>query len=111
MKYLGSKSRIVNEILPIMLKEMNGKNAFVDAFCGGCSVIQNVPPKYRRIANDKQKYLIEMFKSLVNGKQFPQRIEKDYYSKVRDCYNGKNKDYEDDLVGWTGFMGSYNGRF
>lgn len=111
MKYLGSKSRIVGEILPIMLKEMNGRNAFVDAFCGGCSVIQNVPPKYYRIANDKQKYLISMWKSLVDGKEFPQRIERDYYNKVRDCYNGKNNDYEDDLVGWTGFMGSYNGRF
>lgn len=113
MKYLGNKQRIVNDILPIMLREMesSGRNTFVDAFCGSCSVIQNVPPQYNRIANDKQRYLIAMWKSLVDGKQFPQRIEREYYNKLRDCYNGKNQDYDDDIVGWGGFMASYNGRF
>lgn len=67
MKYLGNKSRIVKEILSVMMPEMTDRNAFVDAFCGSCSVIENVPPSddYVRIANDKQKYLISMWKSLV----------------------------------------------
>lgn len=51
---MGNKQKIVNEILPIMLENYNG-NTFVDIFCGGCSVIENVPNTYRRIANDKQK--------------------------------------------------------
>lgn len=69
MKYLGNKRRIVNYILPIMLSQ-NENNVFVDLFCGSCSVIQNVPSTYRRIANDKNKYLIEMFKALNRGKEF-----------------------------------------
>ena len=69
MKYMGSKQKIVNEILPIMLERYNG-NTFVDIFCGGCSVIENVPNTYRRIANDKQKYLIAMWKSLTEDKEF-----------------------------------------
>ena len=48
MKYMGSKARIVHEILPIMLDKEH--DTFVDAFCGGCSVIENVPNTYRRIA-------------------------------------------------------------
>ena len=56
---MGSKRRIVNDILPIIL-EHNTNNIFVDLFCGSCSVIQNVPITYKRIANDKNKYLIEM---------------------------------------------------
>ena len=48
MKYMGSKARIVHEILPIMLDKEH--DTFVDAFCGGCSVIENVPDTYRRIA-------------------------------------------------------------
>ena len=97
MKYLGSKSRIVNDILPIMLSEMEGKSAFVDAFCGGCSVIENVPSQYRRIANDNNKYLIAMWKSLTNDRcrKPPMRIERDFYCDV----------------GWVGFMGSFNGRY
>lgn len=47
---MGSKARIVHEILPIMLDKEH--DTFVDAFCGGCSVIENVPDTYRRIAND-----------------------------------------------------------
>ena len=34
MKYMGSKSRIVKDILPVMLNRYNG-NVFVDLFCGG----------------------------------------------------------------------------
>ena len=42
MIYQGSKARIVGDILPIMLKDMHPAQTFVDGFCGGCSVIQNV---------------------------------------------------------------------
>ena len=62
---MGNKQKIVNEILPIMLANYDGKT-FIDIFCGSCSVIENVPNTYRRIANDKQKYLIAMWKSLTN---------------------------------------------
>ena len=50
MKYMGNKQKIVNEILPIMLANYDGKT-FIDIFCGSCSVIENVPNTYRRIAN------------------------------------------------------------
>ena len=83
MKYMGNKTKIVNDILPIMLENYNGKT-FVDAFCGSCAIIQDVPPNYIRI---------------------------DFYDKVRNCFNGKNDNYEDDLVGWVGYMASFNGRF
>ena len=116
MKYMGSKRRIVNDILPIMLK-YNKNNVFVDLFCGSCSVIQEVPTTYRRIANDKNRYLIEMFKSLVDGKQFPSIINKETYSFHRDLYNKERKgealltreQYAE--IGWYGWMASYNGRF
>jgi DNA adenine methylase len=52
-----------------------------------------------------------MWKSLVGGKKMPLRIEKDFYSDVRDCFNGKNDKYTDDIIGWVGYMGSFNGRF
>ena len=52
---MGSKRRIVKEILPIMMKDMDENTAFVDVFCSGCHVIEQVPSNYRRIANDKNK--------------------------------------------------------
>lgn len=59
MKYMGSKARIVKYILPLMLDD-NYDN-FYDVFCGGCSVIQEVPLNFNRIANDKNGYLIAMW--------------------------------------------------
>lgn len=109
MKYMGSKARIVHEILPIMLDKEH--DTFVDAFCGGCSVIENVPDTYRRIANDKNKYLIEMWKALQAGTKFKEEIPRKLYADARDCYHGKNGRYTDAAVGWIGFMASFNGRF
>lgn len=109
MKYQGNKNRIVKDILPIILKDRKQGQWYVEPFCGSCSVIQNIPGP--RMANDKNKYLIAMWKSLVEGKEMPKRIERDYYSDVRDCFNGKNNRYSDDIIGWVGYMGSFNGRF
>ena len=111
MKYQGNKSRIANDILPIMLADYKGKT-FVDAFCGSCAIIQDVPTDYLRIANDNNRYLIAMWRSLTVGKDsFPTVINKELYDDVRDCFHGRNDDYEDDLVGWVGYMASFNGRF
>lgn len=121
MKYLGNKQRIVNEFLPIIL-EYNTKNVFVDLFCGSCSVIQNVPNTFKRIANDKNRYLIEMFKALINKCHteyfpFPKTITKELYSKSRNVHNSQKKgliqltEEQYSEIGWIGWMGSYNGRF
>lgn len=106
---MGSKARIVHEILPIMLDKEH--DTFVDAFCGGCSVIENVPDTYRRIANDKNRYLIEMWKYLLNDGFVFNHISKTLYNFARDCYHGKNNFFTDAGVGLIGFMASFNGRF
>lgn len=70
MKYKGGKSRIANEILPIMLSTMEPGQTFIDAFCGGCSVIQRVLKEYPRIANDNNPYLIAMLQRLTTDEQW-----------------------------------------
>ena len=57
MKYMGSKSRIANEIVPIMLEYRKDNQIFVDMFCGGCHIIEIVDGK--RVANDKNKQIYE----------------------------------------------------
>ena len=112
MKYQGSKARIVDEILPIMLQSMHPGQAFIDGFCGGCSVIQNVPLDYHRIANDNNRYLIAMWKALTTTDwQPPTRIEKPFYDKVRASWHKCDGKYSDALIAWVGFMASRNGRF
>lgn len=111
MKYMGSKVRFSKEILPIILEKRKENQWYFEPFAGGMNIIDKVPGK--RIANDKNHYLIEMWKGLINGNIYPEDIPKSLYDEVRDFYNKKNtlKHFTDDFVGWIGFMGSANGRF
>lgn len=110
MKYMGSKNRIADDILSVMLENYSG-GSFVDAFCGGCSVIQRVPDTFRRIANDKNRYLIAMWKALLDGERLPIFISREFYSDVRSDTRLDGDKYSDGIRGWVGFMGSFNGRF
>jgi DNA adenine methylase len=110
MKYMGSKNRIANEIIPIMLESRKPDQLFVDMFCGGCHIVQKINGK--RLANDKNKYLIAMWDGLQENKERPRIITKELYSKARTEYNnGTNIEFDDFMIGWIGWMGSYNGRF
>jgi len=110
MIYMGSKSRIAKYIIPIMLKDRNPDQVFVDLFCGGCNIVDKIPGA--RIANDKNKYLIAMWKMLQHGIRFSSIISKPLYDKARIEYrNGTNNEFSDAVIGWIGFVGSFKGRF
>ena len=106
---MGSKARFAHEILPIILKNRAEEQYYVEPFCGGCNVIDKV--RGNRIANDGNPYLISMWKSLVSGWAPPTKISRKFYSDVRECYNKQLDSYTSALIGWVGFVGSYNGRF
>ena len=110
MKYMGSKNRIAKEILPIILKDRKQNQYYVEPFCGGLGTFDKVTGL--RIANDKNKYLIAMWKGLQENRQRPQEISKELYSKARTEFNnGTNIEFDDFMIGWIGWMGSFNGRF
>ena len=116
MKYMGNKQKIADEILTVIFNDSKKTDTFVDLFCGSCSVIERVPDSYIKIANDKNKFLIEMLKSLVNGNEYPKIITKNDYDARRDLYNLSKRhlvltdeDYAE--IGWYGWMASFNGRF
>ncbi len=62
-------ARIADEILPIMLSTMEPDQTFIDAFCGGCAIVERVPKEYPRIANDNNRYLIAMLQRLTTDNQ------------------------------------------
>lgn len=95
MKYMGSKSRIAKEIVPIIQDHIDKNNikTYIDPFCGGCNVIDKVKCDIK-IASDNHKYLIEMFKNLSQIQNLPDFITKEEYSNVRDCFNDSQTTYE-----------------
>ena len=110
MKYMGSKNRISKDILPIILKNRTEGQWFIDLFCGGCNLSDKVTGNV--IANDKNNYLIAMWKGLQQNEKRPYIITRELYSKAREEYNNRtNISLSDFEIGWIGWMGSYNGRF
>ena len=109
MKYMGSKSRIAKNILPIILKNRKDNQYYIEPFVGGCNMIDKISNP--RMANDNNKYLIAMWKGLQDNLIRPREIPKDYYSLVRTSYNNKDNQYSDFIIGWVGFTASFNGRF
>lgn len=109
MKYMGSKGRIAKYILPIILKDRKENQYYIEPFVGGCNIIDKV--QNPRIANDNNNYLIAMWKGLQENRNIIRDIPKDFYSDVRNSYNTNNNKYDDFIIGWIGFAGSFNGRF
>ena len=110
MKYMGSKARIANEILPIILENRVQGQYYVEPFTGGCNIIDKVSGP--RIASDNNKYLIEMWRGLQSNRIRPYDITKEMYNAARyDFNNRQNENFSDFEIGWIGWMGSFNGRF
>lgn len=110
MKYMGSKNRISKFILPIILKNRTKEQFYVEPFCGGANLIDKVTGN--RIGADKNKFLIAMWKGLQQSLPRPYCITRDLYTNARNEYNnGTNETMSDFMIGWIGWMASYNGRF
>lgn len=112
IKYMGSKSRVAKYIVPIIQDriETYGLNTYIEPFCGGANIVDKVKCE-TKIASDKNKYLIALFKNLDKIETLPDFITKDHYSEVRDCFNEGERYYPDWYIGAVGFLASYNGRF
>ena len=106
MIYLGNKSKIAKEILPIILKGRGNGQCFVDTFCGGANITARV--KGDRIANDQHYYLIKMWQELSTNDnlKLPDYVSAEEYKDIKD-----NPDsYPDWYVGYVGFN-SFGGKW
>lgn len=112
MKYMGSKSRIANNILPVIQRKIEDYNikTYIEPFCGGCNVIDKVICD-TKIASDNHKYLIAMYQNLDKLSELPEFVTREHYSEVRSCFNKRETHYPDWYIGAIGFLASYNGRF
>jgi DNA adenine methylase len=69
---MGSKARFAKEILPIILKDRLPNQWYVEPFAGGMNTICEVDGK--RLANDKNWFLIAMWKGLQENRERPKII-------------------------------------
>jgi len=104
MIYMGSKSRIARDIVPILTANMTQDQTFVDIFCGGCNITDKIQGK--RLANDSNPYLIAMWQELQKG-WLPGFYTREQYADIR----ANKSAHPAHIVGWVGFVHSFRGKF
>lgn len=110
MKYIGSKARIAKPIATYInnIGFCEGIENYYEAFCGGCSVIQQVNLK-NRYANDLNKYIITLMKKVQEGMWEFQYYPREVWEDVKaNLGNGK---YDDFFTAWIGYGCSYKAKF
>lgn len=106
MQYMGSKRRIKKYILPIILRDRSANQTFVDLFCGGCNLIDEVTNP--RIANDLNEYVIALWKALQNGWQPPAEVTEQTYNCAK-IY--RELLYAKAEIGFIGFCCSFGAKW
>lgn len=110
MKYMGSKRRIAKYIIPFTTKYLTDDKWYVEPFVGGCNMMDKVQ-HHSRIGSDVNPYLIDMWRGVLSGNTYPMEISKELYSTARDIYKRQSSEMSSDMLGWIGWMGSFNGKF
>lgn len=109
MKYIGSKSRIAKDIVPIIQHyiDTSGYKSYLEPFVGGANVIDKIKCE-KKIGSDKHKYLIALLKQASEDTTvFPLHISEEEYKTVRD-----NKHYYPDwYVGLVGFCATFSSKW
>lgn len=112
MKYMGSKSRIVKHIAPIIQRciDDNDVKSYIEPFVGGANVIDHIVCS-KKIGYDKNEYVIELFKHIQNGGELLGEVPRSLYNSVREDYRLNTGAYDKWMTANVGFLASYNGRW
>lgn len=106
MQYFGGKQRISKPLSKYLNLQLKDNQPFVDLFCGSCNVITKIDNNRLRIANDKHRYLMAMWKALQIGWLPPDEISRKDYKYIRE-----NKNTFPFVTGFVGFGCSFAGKW
>jgi site-specific DNA-adenine methylase len=107
--YMGSKRRSVGKIFSTIRNLEPEGNVLVDLFCGGLAISEYfIKNGWTVIANDKNKYVVELIREAVNGRFndevfTPEFITKDMF---KDVITNTQK-YDDWYVGYVQCVWSF----
>lgn len=109
IKYVGSKTRIAKDIVPIIQKyiEDNSITEYYECFCGGCNIIDKIKCK-NKYASDSNEYLIAFWQALQQGwNPLEITMTKELYDDIKS-----NKDkYSKQQVALAGLCATYNAKW
>lgn len=107
MRYLGSKNRISKHLKPIIEKELQGKEMYIEPFVGGANMIDKIDFG-NKVGSDINEYLIELLiKARDNAEDLPTNIPEELYTKVKNNKGAYSKWY----VGCIGFCATFGAKW
>lgn len=105
---MGSKTRIVKHILPIMLQEADklGLTTWVEPFVGGGNMIDKVPDTYDRAGWDINPHTIAALRAIRDHIDIlPDSLTEEEYKAI------KGSTLVDPVNSWLRFVASFGGKF
>lgn len=105
IKYVGGKTKIVDELLPIVLAGNEGR-PYVEPFCGSAAFLLRVPASFKRHGNDKNPFLIAMLTAVRDGWVPPSEVSEAEYQDIKR-YPSK---YAPELVGFVSIGCSFGSK-
>lgn len=112
MIYQGSKNKIAKHIKPIIESYLKPGMDYVEPFVGGANMIDKIDWEVK-YGYDNNKYLIALH-TRAQKEQLPLlNADRETYNKYRQMFNNNEAKTNDELVlvGYYGFLCSFNGRF
>ena len=115
MRYLGSKRRIIKELIPFLLKDEKNMDYYIEPFVGGCNSIIEVKKvsKLKCIGIDNNPYLILFLNELKKGWKPPKKVSENLYQELRIEQKNKTFDEVNDpvLTAYVGLLMSFSAKW
>lgn len=120
MKYMGSKAKYAEELLEAIEKEIHSRiyeyDNYIEPFVGGANMMEKTElyPAFKikkRIGNDINVHLMEMFQSLQKGWIPPDSVSEQEYKQLMSKSDMQIGCLESPLVGFVGIGCSYAGKW
>ena len=107
MVYQGSKTKLIDFLLPLMKPYLEKAPVYYEAFTGGANLICRVPHPVR-IGSDSNKYLIALLKKVQEDVTvLPATIDEETYIRVK----AHPEVYEPWYVGMVAFCATFRGLY
>lgn len=105
MKYVGSKSRIAKQIIPILMDGHDQAKPYIEPFVGGANMIDKVPADIR-VGIDSNPHLVALLQALRDGWAPPRLVTEEDYQRLK-----ADPDSDPVMAAYAGFACSFGGKW
>lgn len=91
--YVGSKRRIIKELLPIFNQYIGERTLYYEPFVGGCNSMIHVKAPFR-MGSDVNPWVVDLWSAVANDPDFqvPEMVTEEMYNKAKKLFKAIEQD-------------------